>query len=48
VDEIYRRHFAIEIRDAGMRLAMVNYTLRRKVEARLQARRQEYLEQERA
>jgi len=47
VDEIYRRHFAIEIRDAGMRLAMANYTLRRKVEARLQARRQEYLEQER-
>jgi hypothetical protein len=46
VDEIYRRHFAIEIRDAGMRLAMANYTLRCKVEARLQARRQMYLEQE--
>ncbi len=46
VDEIYRRHFAIEIRDAGMRLAMANYTLRRQVEARLQARRQEYLKQE--
>jgi hypothetical protein len=26
---------------------MANYTLRHKVEARLQARRQEYLEQER-
>ena len=48
VDQVYRRHFAIEIRDAGMRLAMANYTLRRKVEERLQARRQEYLEQERA
>jgi len=45
-DEIYRRHFAIEIRDAGMRLSMANYTLRRQVEARLRARRQMYLEQE--
>src|SRR5512136_2443516 len=45
VDEIYRRHFAIEIRDAGMRLSMANYTVRRQVEARLQARRQMYLEQ---
>ena len=46
VDEIYRRHFAVEIRDAGMRLTMANHALRRKVEARLQARRQEYLERE--
>jgi hypothetical protein len=46
VDEIYRRHFASDIRDAGMRLAMANYTLRRQVEACLQARRREYLEQE--
>ncbi len=46
VDEIYRRHFAVEIRDAGMRLSVANYTLRRQVEARLQARRQMYLGQE--